>query len=206
MIPGPNQILRIPASGLLVKIPTLMSGNNVGARSWTDGKTERPGLPEQPELCRHPSSGELFWYRQCELVGEEETYAPRPEYLEVPFAGALRVDDFQKALSDGMANSAAIEQYICGRYWWAANDPVRKGGTLAASDSDFHENLLRFCALLGTGDPYRRLMNAEAAREMKDFAAAKELLHFDFPAAYKPFADLLIRLTDECNSTVYLLA
>ena len=45
MLPGPYQIIACPQCKGLAKYMTLMSGNTIGARVWTDGK-------RSPRCCR----------------------------------------------------------------------------------------------------------------------------------------------------------
>ncbi len=67
-------ILKIPQSGDLVKISTILSGNTFGARWWSDGKMEAPMMPDEPWLRRHPGTGEMFWSDACAEVALEEPW------------------------------------------------------------------------------------------------------------------------------------
>ncbi len=178
MIPGPNRILRISPSGALVKIWTIISGNNFGARYWTDGKMEARMLPDEPLLRCHPTTKELFWTNECETVPKKKWWH------HAPFARTPAINDYRRALASGLASSPEKERYIRMRYWWAANDPVRHGKNGASMPSDYHENLTKLRALLDESAPTDRLMAAEIARLLGDFDATTTLLQFPFPEGY----------------------
>ena len=130
MIPGPNKLLRIPSSGALVKIATIMTGNTFGARFWTDGKREAPMLPEQPWLRCHPGDRQMFWTDECEEVAVERD----EKYRHVPYTGEPTLQEYRQGLHSAMiTTSLEKERYIRIRLWWAANDLVRHGETIVQS-------------------------------------------------------------------------
>jgi len=129
---GPNEILLIPTSGKLVKIRTLNSGNTFGAVYWTDGKREARMLPDEPWLRVHPKNREFFWTDECKKVADEQLLEPNPKYLEVPFAESPTLEDYRRALSTLPALTLEKERYLRMRFWWEANDPVRRGTVAAA--------------------------------------------------------------------------
>lgn len=202
MTPGPNQILKTPLTGALAKITTIMSGNTFGARYWTDGKREAPMLPDQPWLRMVPGTGELFWTDECEAVGEEEPWTGNSEFANVPYAEEPAVEDYVRALSDGMASSPEKESYIRMRLWWAANDPVRHGKTATPLWPGHRDNLIRLLALLTESDPHQRLMAAEVCRQLGNFTRASELMTLDFPQDYQRAVNRIKTLNDQCDQVV----
>jgi len=204
MTPGPNKILKIPTSGVMVKISTIGSGNTCRARFWTDGKMEAPMLPDNPWLRRHPTSGQLFWTDECEEIGEEEPWKPKDTaFADVPFAEEPTLEDYRIALATGVAASIEQEKYIRIRFWWTANDPVRRNEINEAKDEDFYDNLFKLSALLDIANPHERFMALEARREMQDFEMVHRCLReFEFPANYAETVILIKRLADEEDFTV----
>lgn len=200
---GPNLILKIPRSGTLVKIATICTGNTFGAQYWTDGKREAPMLPDEPWLRRQPQTGELFWRDECEEVAVEPEWKESAAYPSVPYAKEPGLDDYRRALLCGVASTPEKQQYVLIRFWWAANDPVRHGEASASSLPDFRERLLQLRSLLDTTNPNQRLMSAEAARQLGDFAAAGELMNFQFPEDYSRAVALITKLIREGNSTLH---
>lgn len=201
MTRGPDLILKTRLSGNLVKIETMASGNNFGARYWTDGKCEAPMLMDRPWLRKNPASGELFWMDECEEVAEESPWAENGEYAHVPYAETPTQEDHEAALADGLAGIPEKELYLRLRCWWAANDAVREGGVIADPEA-FAANLRAMSPLLGTADPNRRLLAAEVARQLGDFDTALELLTFDFPKDYELTVKVIINLVRQKESAV----
>jgi hypothetical protein len=204
MTPGPNKILRIPTSGVMVKISTIASGNNCGMRIWTDGKMELPMLPDSPWLRRHPTNGDLFWTDDCEEIGEEEPWRPKDTaFADVPFAEEPTLDDYRRALATGVATSPEKEKYIRIRFWWDANNPVRRNECSGPQEKDFNDNLIKLSALLDTAHTHERFMLLEAHRELRDFAMVNQCLRdFRFPANYEEAIILIKRLVEEEDFTV----
>ena len=187
-------------------VESLESGNTFGAKYWTDGKCEAPMLPDAPWLCRHPDTGELFWTDACDQVAERAIWEKDQLYADVPFAEEPMLDDYIRALETGLAAAQEKERYVRVRYWWKSNDPVRQGGDIGGSEDAFRRNLSRLHALLDTSDPNQRLMAAEAARELQNFADSKSLLEYNFPENYSRAVTLIKRLVNEENSQVALLS
>ena len=202
MSPGPNQILKTPLTGAIVKIATLMSGNTFGARYWTDGKREAPMLPDEPWLRLVPGGGELFWTDECELVGEEASWGGGGEFANAPFAGEPAMEDYLRALSNGVASSPKKEHYVRTRVWWAVNDPVRRGETPAPSWLGYRENLISLLTLLSEAIPDQRLTAAEVHRELGNFDRAVELLTFAFPQGYHRAVGCIKALSEQGDSAV----
>ena len=58
-------------------------------------------------------------------------------------------------------------------------------------------------ALIDTTDPNQRLMSAEAARQLGDFAKAKELMNFQFPEGYSRAVALISELIGKGDSALH---
>ena len=181
MTPGPNLIRRIPASRDLVKFATINSGNTCGMRSWTDGRSIAPMLPENPWLRIHPATGELFWSDETVEVAKEAPWEPKRKFAKVPFAVEPDLAGYRRALASGMGNTRDKLFYLRLRFWWAANDPFRDGGTDAQLPEDFGENLEALAAMMDPAKPEDALMVAEAWRQLGRFDEAAALLDRPFP-------------------------
>ena len=203
MMPGPPRILKTPLLGTLVKISTIRSGNTCGSRYWTDGKREAPMLPDEPWLRRQPETDELFWTDECDEVDEDSEWEDSENYRDVPYAEPPSADDYRRALDSGLAYTPEKQRYVLMRFWWAANDPVRHGEASTSLPPDFHERLTQLRALLDTTDPNQRLMSAEAARQLGDFAKAKELMNFQFPEGYSRAVALISEMIGKGDSALH---
>lgn len=184
-------------------ITTICSGNTFGAQYWTDGKREAPMLPDEPWLRRQPETGELFWTVECDEVAEDSEREDAENDRDVPYAKHPSADDYRRALDSGVASTPEKLRYVLMRFWWAANDPVRHGEASMSLPPDFHERLTQLRALLDTSDPNERLMSAEAARQLGDFAAAEELMNFEFPEGYSHAVALITELIGKGDSPLH---
>ena len=70
MLPGPTLIIACPACKAEHLLPTLASGNTLGARYWTDGYCEAPMLPEIPKGSRFA----VYYQENLDLILESNAY------------------------------------------------------------------------------------------------------------------------------------
>ncbi len=189
MTPGPNKILKIPATGSLIKIWTIGSGNTIGARWWTDGKMDAPMLPDNPWLRRNPETGETFWIDECDEVASEDSLGDS-KYTDVPFAGDANEDDLLEQLaSDSQTTDKQL--YLRTRLWWGWNDSGRTGETAGDRPAGFDANLRMIVDFFDDADEYSRLMTAEALRELGEHERVAELLDHAFSSDLQMVADVI---------------
>jgi len=127
-------------------------------------------------------------------------------YRDVQRADEPTLDDYRRALDSGIAATPEQQRYALMRYWWLANDPIRHGDSGSTSPSDLRERLLQFRALLDQTDPNDRLVSAEVARQLGDFAAAAQLIDFRFPDGYAQAVAIIKKLIREQNSALHEIA
>src|SRR5678815_5781149 len=70
---GSDQIVACPSCGGLAKYKTLLSGNDIGARVWTDGRQHLPMFPRPPRVvkCRHCRN--IYWLSDARHIGQVES-------------------------------------------------------------------------------------------------------------------------------------
>jgi len=132
MLPGPDIIRACPACQGQVIETTIMSGNNLGAAFWSDGRMVAPMLPDNPRLVKCPHCMAPFWLAEARELGERELYAVRD------FRTARSEDEFRDAIgplpmfeNDYLEFLAANaldpddERYVRMHAWWAHNDKIR---------------------------------------------------------------------------------
>ena len=196
MTPGPTLIYCCSACEKNIAYRTINSGNNFGARYWTDGKRDAPMLPEEPWLIKCPHCDTFLWIDDLTQVGEIEHWysegndtdkfadvisAVKPSCLDYAYFNMDTVSDPQK------------ERYVRLQTWWAFNDCRRKSEEIPFSSMEI-ENLCAFITLLDENDETDRIMKAEAYRELGEFAVAEKLLAMPFGNEFEEAAGFIRNL------------
>jgi len=207
--PGPTLIKKCNRCDGLMKQRTIASGNNFGARHWTDGKVDAPMLPETPFVVVCPHCGKVDWLKNLVEVGEipgpRGFGVPLPEYDlsfdDLPFFNVPTGDDYLDFLeSTELINDQ--ELYLRWTYWHLMNDPRRKSSELLPLGIDEVENLQRLLELLKSPSESTRLTIAEIYRELGDFEACEKMLDYDFSQEFISVAVAIYMLQEEKNPFV----
>ena len=61
MIPGPPELFKCPSCDEILCRGSIMSGNTIGSRLFSDGKTISPMLPDFPQISECLGCDEIFW-------------------------------------------------------------------------------------------------------------------------------------------------
>lgn len=197
MLPGPTEIIECPECRVLARVPSLLSGNTIGARWWTDGKMEAMMLPQYPEITRCGTCAAYYWIPDALRIGEIE-YNDDSKQRKIPEAWReaekireLSEDEYLQAIAGGLAKPRKRELYLRTRAWWAGNDryrsedQVKPGQPTPPRSPEATANLERLFKLLRTKDITERLLKAEVARELGRFDEALEILRSEFPSQYQ---------------------
>jgi len=193
MTPGPTLIYCCSACEKNIAYRTINSGNNIGARYWTDGKRDAPMLPEEPWLIKCPHCDTLIWVDELTQLGEIDHW-----YSEGIYADEFA--DVQSAITPSCLdyayfNMAAVsdpqkERYVRLQTWWAFNDCRRESQELPLSSIEI-ENLHAFINLLDENEENDRLMKAEVLRELGEFTVAEKLLAMPIGDELKEATELI---------------
>lgn len=207
--PGPTVIKKCNRCDGLMKQRTIASGNNFGARYWTDGKVDAPMLPETPHVVVCPHCQKVDWLKNLAEIGEipgpRGFGVPLPEYDlafdDLPFFDAPTGDDYL-----GFLESTELihdqEFYLRWTYWHLMNDARRNSSVLQPLGIDEVENLQRLLLLLKATSESTRLTIAEIHRELGEFDACAKMLDFDFSEEFVPAAVAIYMLQEEKNPYV----
>ena len=181
MTPGPDQIVACPHCSGLAKYKTLLSGNNFGARIWTDGKQVAPMLPAPPPVvqCRH--CARFYWLADAKDVGTISTGGSvDSSWLVAKEVQEPTEEEFYKAIDNGLAADSGQEKELRILAWQRRNDPFRQS-TKQTEDAStitpmFNRNLQALARLLDNENEDDRLLKAELLRELGEFEPAKQVL------------------------------
>ena len=186
MIPGEDQIIVCPNCKGLAWHMTLVSGNTVGERVWTDGKQIAPMLPKPPAVvkCRH--CGECYWRGDAEEIGTIDRWQKEGQHVNSDMADAQEVvepleEEYYQALEKRLASNEVQERYLRVLAWWRRNDPYRdiardQSQEIASSTGPWRKNLEALLNLLTKKNDNDYLMKSEVLRELGQFESAKEAL------------------------------
>jgi hypothetical protein len=169
-----------------------VSGNTIGAKHFTDGRTYAPMLPDHPWLAKCPVCGGLFWIDEATVVGygfeaakgDKQVLAPPEKEIQVFLTGhALPKDK---------------EIYLRMRAWWAANDVWRwLPNPKPAFSKEQVKNLRALSALLDESEPDQRILKAEIARELGCFGECLLFLSFQFDRSYDHAVGFIKNLAEQ---------
>ncbi len=172
---GPLLVKRCDACLGLFEQPTVLSGNTLRARYWTDGKMEAPMLPAMPQIVKCPHCKALVWPEDLEPVTrlthpEDPARPPHTRsYL------TLTLGDYYDALETENLE-ADKEHYLRVQAWWKGNDKRRDANVLGTLLEKEQKNLRALAPLLDLDNLSERLMAAEIQRELGQFEQCFELL------------------------------
>ncbi len=198
MLPGPDQIVACPHCGALMRHHSLASGNAAGAVLWSDGKQEAPMLSEFPAVTRCYGCRAFFWIQDAPVRGEIPFLASELDKIPAEWAGAplvtvLARDEYVEAFDARLAHTPEQERYLLLHYWWAVNDPIRRGKQREIGKRyrrTFEDNLLKLCNALSEKMPEDRLIKAEIARELGYFDQTLRLVK-NLPPDCQPLGNKL---------------
>lgn len=181
MTPGPDQIVACPHCSGLAKYKTLLSGNNFGARIWTDGKQIAPMLLEPPSVVKCRSCATFFWLADAKDVGTIPSGGSvDPAWLVAEEVREPTEEEFYQAIDNGLAADSVQEKELRILAWQRRNDASRHptkqiGGALTITPM-FNGNLQALARLLDNENDDDRLLKAELLRELGEFEPAKQIL------------------------------
>jgi hypothetical protein len=189
MIPGPDQVVACPRCEAEASYSTMISGNNFGARYWTDGRMIAPMLVETPAIVKCPSCGHVFWLADAREVREEPF--PTPESIfgadgsitlpeaTCPSLAQPTESEYYAALAAGLARNTEEERAARMLAWWRRNDALRgdeASGPPPLEGGAWRVNLEALLGLLDTDDDRDRMARGEILRQLGRFDEASRLL------------------------------
>lgn len=205
-MPGETLYRECPACDQLLIERTLLSGNTIGARYWTDGKMDAPMLPQYPALVRCAHCQSLLWLPEA----REHEFETPPQMFQT-VAGALSPlaptqSDYLEAIESGLAPDREREVYCRLHAWHCFNDARRhekNSAELGELPAVAASNMKELFALLDRVKPEQRMLRAELARELGRFPEALGLLNFaEFSEEYAATAARIRELAQQNKAGV----
>lgn len=178
MQPGKDKIIKCPYCDKKFVQSTIMSGNTMGAKMWTDGKQEAPMLPDAVVVSLCHKCNKYFWVEDAEIIDEidpgEQTYEDAARLK------SLTLEEYIDALKKIKISSDEDTFYLLRQIWWKYNDYYREN-----NESEISQNIKNIMPdllhkLLNMFDEYNNdhlLMKGELLRELGQFEAAVKTLN-----------------------------
>lgn len=175
MIPGPILIIPCPKCGSLGKKRTLISGNTLGAKLWSDGKCIAPMLPEYPSFVKCKKCGTFFFIKDNEPQSKF-TWSDRgkDKWPDIDFFEFPTFNEYFEALG-----KVDDEKYLRLLIFRSFNDLVRegKGDEISEDMQMLHEDNLKSLLYLLTEEDIDELLTIiEINRELGRFEKCLALL------------------------------
>jgi hypothetical protein len=169
MLPGPDQVVACPKCRALARHFTLLSGNTLGARTWTDGKQEMPMLPQLPPVVKCSRCAAVYWLADAQNLGALPSIAEPNE------------NEYYAAIAAGLAKDPSQEKTLRILAWWRRNDEYRhesrrRDRRPRVLPADARTNLEALTMLLDVEHENEAIMKAEILRELGRFDEARSIL------------------------------
>mgnify|MGYP000980930290 CR=1 FL=1 len=175
---GPNYIYKCPNCYNLIQNKSLLSGNTLGGKFYSDGRIIAPMLPDIPFLTKCYKCNTIFWLKKP-IGGYEMGDKSNLSWYNADQAEFLEIDDYFRALQIGIAQNKEEEILIRKQIWYAYNDRVRLGKEQFVNENDekmWRENCQKLILLLDQSDIRQKIMIAELKRNLADFNGCLETI------------------------------
>ena len=211
MIPGPDNVIACPHCGGLARVFTLLSGNNMGARSWTDGQSIAPMLPRPPAVSKCHNCDRYFWVSKAKVVGEVSTFFAELGDVDPGWQSAPQVEEpsFKQYLASielRLARTREEEERLRRLTWWRENDRFRDGeaneGSYGSRSTEGIENMRTLLSLISDNSWQGQLFKSEIHRELGEFQEAIFLLESISEDAPRWIIDRMLELANAKDNTL----
>ena len=173
MILAGDLYFKCPVCATCVSKPSLMSGNTIRARLYSDGKEDAPFLPEFPAITKCPNCQHIYWLNA-------NTKCEKQDSDLIASAEFLKAFDLQRAIDEGLVSNREDEIYLRQRILWTINDRFREGLSLFPDYETrvlWESNQLRLLAVLDKSILNEKILIAEICRNMGAFSKSRELIN-----------------------------
>ena len=173
MILGPVLNFECPRCKNIMSKKSLISGNNFGAKGYSDGKEIAPMLPKFPVITKCSDCGALFWLNA-------ETKTDKKPENNIHWAQFLTIDELFLALDQDENKTWKRERILRRKIWWAYNDRVRNGEKIFLNDQDkkrWYKNINELIHLINPDNINEKIALAELYRHIGEFKKSEEIIN-----------------------------
>jgi len=210
MIPGNARIIACPYCGREKKLMTLISGNTIGARYWSDNKMEAPMLPKVSPVQKCNGCGKYYFthrqgFRESQDHTSERGLLSYPEWKEA-----------YQQFTGGQSDDISGKDLTMVRFWLiqAYNDYFHRDVSAERQPSPEEQSfiariILGFIDALDWQSEGSPLLKAELYREAGEMGKCAETLNaIDYAglngSAKQLYQGIMLRLKSD-NTQVFEL-
>lgn len=196
---GPIQIFQCPSCKVVIQSPSLVSGNTLGAKRYSDNKFEAPRLPDIPNLIRCECKNFIWLLRSRPIDEYEWGEEISIEWSNASFAKRLSLFEYLEFLDLTQNLKDQDELYVRMKVLWIFNDRVRENKPHFNTNEEelaWNWNIVRLLELLDWNKSESRLFAAELMRYLEEWDFAIEILNSINDSRLHPFS---IRILNKCK-------
>ncbi len=160
---------------------TISSGNSLGAKLYSDGRTIGPMLSRPTIITICKKCQNIFWIKKSNPIAS--CYYEQIEDIDLDnddFADFLSIDNNFLALTRGLAETPEEEFYIRKQIWWAYNNRIRLYSSPLFSSSEdeerYNSNMRKLLELTIPDDTNKKFMKAELYRNLGEFESCLQMI------------------------------
>lgn len=192
---GPYLIHECSSCGAPIAEETLASGNDLGAKYWTDGYRDAPMNPDRDWLVVCPHCKSAVWIDDQSLVTVLRRPGPDQDvYPQARLGLRPQHQDYMQYIESASNLCPDRESYLRLRAWWSGNDSRRSSKRAYPLSIAEKSNLRALIDLLDTDEPSDRIFVAEAFRELGEHDEALCVLSMSFPSGLKSVVTVIKNL------------
>lgn len=211
MIPDTDLIIACPYCAAPARVFQLLSGNPMGAITWTDGWMDAPMMPRTPRITRCSDCKKIYWVATASQLGYValgDTSEAAGEFKNAPHVEPLNEADCFEALSEGLAPTTDLELELRVFTWWRGNDAFREpdhpaGHPTAPNAVANMERIIELTKEIWEEDLL--LFRAEALRHLGRFDEARDSMQGVGCSDYWPAKSRQLELLDAKNRNIAIL-
>ena len=173
MVLGPTLVYKCPNCSNILRRGTLVSGNTIGIKMFSDGNNKAPMLRQYPNLTKCNKCETIFWLSKLkEIARYEWGFDKISGWEDGDDAKFLEIGDYFKALKNGIFENKTEELLIRRGIWWAYNDRIKKGQNIFVDEDDetqWTDNLKKLINILDKSNTDQKIILAEINRNLGEF-------------------------------------
>lgn len=203
MLPETDIVIACPYCEAQARVFQLLSGNTMGAITWTDGWMDAPMLPRAPRIARCAACRRIYWVAMAAPLGlaSSELGEGAPHIEPLDEAACI------EALGAGLGASPDLELELRVLTWWRGNDAFREpayppGHSISP---EAMANMERMIEMTAEGDEDLLLFRAEAQRHLGRLDDARATLTGVCCSDYWPAKSRQLELLDAATRDLAIL-